>query len=139
MTPAVTLVHPKKPLASRYPFHIASCQPLRVPIDLAPGNIYPGWISFCQNYPHLSSRNITQHDSIGILFAVELLDDHFLGICCPFHPWQVMIARIARYFKPARGTTSGADYPYARGGVHFACLRIRKNSSLGIEIRRVVN
>src|SRR4030095_660267 len=72
MSPAIAFTGPEKSFAAIDRPHIAACQSGLVPVDVPPGNVDPGVVLFSEQRTHLSRLNITEHDEICVLQAVEL-------------------------------------------------------------------
>src|SRR5687767_682044 len=127
MTPAVAFAGPEEALAAVDPFNVAARDSRALPIDVAPRDVHPRFVFFDQHWTDLSCAHVAEHDGVGVLAAVELLNDDFFGVCGPLHARQIVVACIAWNFEPSRSTAAGVYYANARGGIHLTSFRIGKN------------
>ena len=87
----------------------------------------------------LAGVGIRQHDAHGVLVPVELLENDLVGVAGPFHERDVVIARVAGDFQPARLSAGGRDDADPAGGVGFADLGILDRVDAGIKRVGVVD
>ena len=83
--------------------------------------------------------NVSEHDNVGVLQAVKLLDDDLIRTRGPFHSRQIVVARVAGNVEPERLAAGSANDPYLRRGIHLAGLGIRKRSDHWIESARIIH
>jgi len=84
--PAVALTHPGE---------FAAVEPLQVRVG-----IDPGFIALDKERAQVAHGEADPHHGVGVLQAVELLEEHFSGVVGPVHPGDVVVARIAGHLRP---------------------------------------
>src|SRR5262249_20150380 len=122
--PTVALTRPQEPFAAVDPLHVAARQTAFVPINSSPRDVHAGGVLFGQDRTDFARADVAEHHDISVLQPVELLNDDLVGVGRPLHPWQIVIARIARNAEPLRLSARRADDAYARGRVSLAGFRV---------------
>src|SRR5687768_3067850 len=85
--PAIALADPGEALAAVHPAEIVD-------------DVGPGAVALYQNAPHPAGRRVAQHDVVGILKPVELLEDDLIRARGPIHPGDVVVSRVAGNLEP---------------------------------------
>ena len=119
MLPAVPFADPGEPLAA--------VQPVKVVHYLHPGTVAVG-----ENGFDLPAGSISQQHPVGVLQAIEVLDDHFIRIVGPVHPGDIVVAGISRDVQPAGFATGGIDHSHPTGRIGGAYLGILHRDHLRI-------
>ena len=104
-----------------------------------PDHVHPSLVALGQQHLGGAVPGVASDNLVQVLQAIELLEDHQLGVHGPFHFRKVVISRIGAWPKPSRLPPAGLDDTHADGGVGLANLGVGIRRDLGIKRASVVD
>ena len=99
----------------------------------------PGFVGVDQQRGDFARGRLSHEHAVGVLQAVQLLEQQTAGAGDPLEVVDVVLARVARGFHPADVATGGIYHTDAAGRVEFARLGVGDALNLRIQAVGVVH
>ena len=95
----------------------------------------PGFVGVDEQWSDFARGGFGDEHAVGVLQAVQLLQQQATGAGDPLEVVDVMLARVARGFHPANVATRGVHHADAAGRVEFARLGV--GNALNVRVQAV--
>ena len=95
----------------------------------------PGFVGVDEQWSDFARGRFGHEHAVGVLQAVQLLEQQAVGAGDPLEVVDVMLARIARGLHPANVATGGVHHADAAGRVEFARLGV--GDALNVRVQAV--
>ena len=99
----------------------------------------PSFVGVDQQRGDFARGRLSHEHAVGVLQAVQLLEQQTAGARDPLEVVDVVLARVARGFHPADVATGGVHHADAAGGVEFARLGVGNALNLRVKAVGVVH
>ena len=129
--------------AVKVPPTVAFAQPQETRAAIDPGHLvhdfHPGVVSVREEDFRGAGNRVARDDVVGVLEAIELLEEDAAGIRGPLHARDVMVPGIGVRGEPTRRAAGGVDDADLARGVRLPDLGIGEGRELRVKAVRVVD